>query len=172
MDSTLLPPVLHPYPHFYWKLDAISSTTSLNFARYTNYQRKFVMCFPKLVCSEVSVINKNFLSNRSLLYCVISLSKNTLPSFTFKKFSHDKLPWSISKLHAKNRNKTRSIITGTHHNFTYCCTLVIWKSEVLASDIYSVSLAQGGASKCYQVFSLILTILVICSYLAWTYYRN
>ena len=159
MDSTLLPPALHPYPHFYWKLDAISSTTSLNFARYTNYQRKFVKCFPKLVCSEVSVINKNFLSNRSLLYCVISLSKNTLPSFTFKKFSYDKLPWSISKLHAKNRNKTRSIITGTHHNLHIAVPLWYESQKYSPVTFIAFHLHREGFMiwyRCYQVFSFFL----------------
>ena len=114
---------LHPPTPCATSLSSLLLKTRCHFLHYIfkfcslyKLSKKIVKCFPKLVCSEVSVINKNFLSNRSLLYCVISLSKNTLPSFTLKKFSHDKLPWSISKLHAKNRNKTRSIITGTHHN--------------------------------------------------------
>ena len=32
------------------------------------------------------------------------------------------------------------------------------KVKNTGSDIYSVSLAQGGASKCYQVFGLFITI--------------
>ena len=45
--------------------------------------KKLVKCIPKLMCSEVSVFKNNFLSNRSLLYCIISLSKTALPSFAF-----------------------------------------------------------------------------------------
>ena len=37
----------------------------------------------------------------------------------------------------------------------YLCDM---KVKIFISDIYSVSLAQGGASKCYQVFGLFITI--------------
>ena len=49
----------------------------------SNYQRKLVKCIPKFMCSEVSVFKNNFLSNRSLLYCIISWSKTALPSVAF-----------------------------------------------------------------------------------------
>ena len=86
-----------PFPYIYMYI-------SSNFAHYINYQRKLVKCIPKFMCSEVSVFKKNFLSNRSLLYCIISLSKTTLPSFAFKKFSHDKLIWSNSGVARRKEN--------------------------------------------------------------------
>ena len=51
----------------------------------------------------------------------------------------------------------------------YLCDM---KVKNIGSDIHSVSLAQGGASKCCRIFSLFITIFVIRSYSAYSYYRN
>ena len=66
-----------------WDLHTILIYVSSYFARFINYQRKLVKYIPKLMCSEVSVFKNNFLFNRSLLYCIISLSKTALPSVAF-----------------------------------------------------------------------------------------
>ena len=66
-------------------------------------------CIPSFVSSEISVFNKNFFSNRSLLHSIIYFSKTTLPRFGSEKFSYDKLLWSNSGIALRKENLVNQI---------------------------------------------------------------
>ena len=62
---------------------------------------------------------------------------------------------SISMQQIETESGQQSLGHSLVYLLLYLCDM---KVKNTGSDIYSVSLAQGGASKCYQVFGLFITI--------------